>query len=495
MPQYGVSTANPLATKIGLDILDKGGNAVDAAIAVSFALGVLEPYASGLGGGGAMLIRSSSTSIPIIIDYREVAPYTVEINEEKIGIPGFVKGMEYIHNKFGTIKLVDLIKPSVKLAHNGFRIGNTFAQQLWKVKHLNKEKVPHFYPNKEPLVEGSFLIQNHLAEVLFEIGNKGADEFYKGSTAKRLSTLARIPLKDIKRYKVLERAPVKGTFEDYCVYSAPSPLGGGLIVQFLNMFEILYKDDLSKLGITDLIEIVSELINICNIKGYDFFGDPDFINLNEDYLTSKTYCRNMAVNFLDKFRGRIDYEKSIQDNNNTTHFVVMDKNGQMVSVTNSISYIFGSGIYCDGFFLNNQLKNFSDQNESPNYQKNGKRPYSLIAPTIITHSEKTIGIGSSGGQRISTVLCYILLEILKGTKTISDILNLPRFFYNQQTMFIEKGHSQDTIKKLINKGYQVEFHDDNFYFGAVQCLIYDKREKTLHGSADRRRNGLCVIKD
>jgi gamma-glutamyltranspeptidase / glutathione hydrolase len=486
----GVSSANPRATNIGIKILEQGGNAVDAAIAISYALGVLEPYASGIGGGGVMIIYFDGSTTPIIIDYRETAPDS-KIDEKKIGIPGLVKGMEFLHKEYGSMPMDRLMAPSIELAYKGFPIGETFSNQLLKVKHINKEELKQFYPNNKPLSTGEVLKQEELAAVLEHIALKGSDFFYLGNVGKHVSKKMGISTNDLKKYNVVPRVPVKGYFRDYCVYSSPNPLGGVLIVQALQLFDILCKNNAEDISTLDLIQIVCTIINECDGRGYYNFGDPDFINIDESYLTSDQYCRKIASELLVK--ENLEEKHSIQDHNTTTQFVIMDKYGTTVSVTNSISYIFGSGVYCKGFFLNNQLKNFSNDKFSPNAPKPGKRPFSLIAPTILIKDGEIIGIGASGGQRIPTILCHVLIEFLRTKASIEEVIQKPRFHLNNETLHLEKGFSQWEINYLKKNGYKVKKHNEHFYFGSIQCLIKNKKENYIQGAADARRGGLCQI--
>ncbi|MER2006427.1 MAG: gamma-glutamyltransferase [Psychrobacillus sp.] len=494
MLKYGVSTANKVATDVGIQILENGGNAIDAAVAVSFALGVLEPYASGLGGGGAMLIYFKETDNATLIDYREIAPYDGSYIGN-IGIPGFVKGMEYVALKYGSMPLKELIEPSIKLARNGFLVGETFAKQLKKAKHLDRKIVQHLYVDENPISVGSQLKQECLALTLQEIATKGSKGFYSSRIGSQISRDMGIELEGLDRYEVVERIPTKGIFNGYSIFSAPSPMGGSLIIQILQTYELLYKNEMYVTDEMKIIDRICSLINLCNLKGYNLFGDPKFNEIEEKYLTSNLYCLELAQILSSKKKPISNVSMKLEDNNNTTHFVIMDKNGTMVSTTNSISNVFGSGKYTNGFFLNNQLKNFSSKKKSPNIAQAGKRPFTLIAPTILKKDGELIGIGSSGGQRIPGILCYSLIELINGKKTISEVINLPRFFNDNLKIIVEKGNAETELIKLVRKGYNIEIFDDNFFFGAMQCLIFNLKHNKLIGAADPRRNGVCVIKD
>ncbi|MGW8444285.1 gamma-glutamyltransferase [Paenibacillus sp. S33] len=479
------------ATEIGKSILDAGGNAVDAAIAVSYALGVLEPYSSGIGGGGVFIIYSPTQKTPMSFNYREMADSNSVSSASEIGIPGFVMGMERVHKEFGHIALKELIRPSIKLAKDGFTIGKTLSMQLKKSAQLNKNSLHHFFPYQKALETGEILVQNELSETLSIISEEGSKEFYNGDLAKNFSFKTGIALNDMKKYKVEKKLAVRGSFAGFDVYSAPLPAGGTQLIHILHVLEEILLKKGSEIENENLIELLYNIINLCSETGMAYYGDPLQGDVDEQYLLD-FYSRDKKLPY--------EYSESVIlpslikqiDSNNTTHLVVMDKYGSVVSVTNSISNVFGSGIYVDGYFANNQLRNFSTSNNSPNSRGVFKRPYSLIAPTIMVKDDTVIGIGSAGGQRIPYILSYVLFKHIIGKIDLQNAIKLPRFYNNRSGLCLELGASKfkDELEK---RGFFVNLIDETFSFGAVHALRYDKSLKFLIGAADPRREGAYSI--
>lgn len=479
-----------MATEIGMNILENNGNAIDAAIAVSYAIGVVEPYSSGIGGGGVMLV-SPPNEAPIMINYREISSFDEERLSSDVGIPGFVKGLEHIHQKMGTISIEELLRPSIELATYGFPIGEILAKQLKNATHLNREQLKHFFSNNLPLREGDHLIQLELAETLKDISSGGAETFYCGKLAEQLSEASGLLLNDLKKYRVEEKGALTGEFCGYEIHSAPLPAGGCTLIQILQMVEMALEHEVKLTSETDLVDLLCKIVNICNYEGMSLLGDPNHVHLDENYLVSSSYCKQLLERTLDKsFNNNVSNKNA--DYNNTTHIVIMDKNNMMVSVTNSISGVFGSGTYVKGFFLNNQLRNFSSDQKSPNAKVPGKRPFSLVAPSILKKNKTLLGIGSAGGQRIPIILSYILINYINNKLSIEESIKLPRFYVNSNKITLEIGN-EDIKGDLENRGYIVELLEDSFFFGGVNSLIYDDNLGQLIGAADSRRNGHCMI--
>jgi gamma-glutamyltranspeptidase / glutathione hydrolase len=257
---YGVSASHPLAVKVGMNILKKGGNAVDAAVAVSYALGVVEPYGSGIGGGGEMLVYPNDDRKPLVYQYREIAPLSGHIPENQMGIPGFVKGMEAVSQELGTMTMEELISPSIKLAEEGIKADPYLTERLEAAAYrMPIAKLPHFYPNGEAVQPGEMVVQTELADTLKLIQSKGSSAFYYGEIAEEImKEVNAFQASDFANYAVVKAEPVYGEFAGYEVISAPPPLAGTTVIQSLQMAELLNIDSL-KNNPTDFIHLAAEI--------------------------------------------------------------------------------------------------------------------------------------------------------------------------------------------------------------------------------------------
>ncbi|WP_258838500.1 gamma-glutamyltransferase [Mechercharimyces sp. CAU 1602] len=490
---YGVSAGHPLAVDVGMKVLEEGGNAVDAAIAVAYALTVVEPYGSGIGGGGAMLVYPTDGSDPVTIDYRETVPYSGYVSDNGIGTPGMVKGMDVAHERFGTIPMKDIIQPSVNLANSGFEINSTMHSILSNAQYrMPVDELPHMYPKGQPLETGGLLIQKELGGTLEKIQKGGAKSFYDGEVAQALKKeVPYIKNEDLNKYEVDIQPSVRGKFAGYDVWSAPPPLAGVTLIQSLQMAEILkFNKDTD---MTDYMHLINEITKRAYHDRILNVGDPDFEKVDSDKLTSIPYSKQLASDIsLESLSTDhiMKDETEEEDHGNTTHFVVVDEDGMMVSTTNTLSNFFGSGHYVKGFFLNNQLRNFSQTPTSPNYPEPGKRPRSFTAPTILAKDGKpVIGIGSPGGSRIPVSLTEVLVRMLKYEYPMQKAIDDPRFFVEENMISIEEERfTPETIAQLQSKGYSVRIQSP-IYFGGVQGLVIDYENNEVYGGADDRRSG------
>ncbi|WP_028390065.1 gamma-glutamyltransferase [Bacillus cihuensis] len=487
---YGVSADNDLAVKIGMLVLEKGGNAVDAAVAVSYALGVVEPYGSGLGGGGEMIIHEGKGEKPIVYDY-----YTLSTSDtlpsSGTGIMGFVKGMEKVHKQLGTVEMERLIEPSIQLAEKGFDVSKTLHERLKGASYrINKDEVPHFFPNGKAIQTGERLRQKELANTLRIIQKEGAKGFYEGEIAEHIHDHVKtINLSDLKSYEAERKKPIKFKFDKFDIYSTAPPSGSVMLAQSLQMVdEMEFEKEMSQ------DEYIYKL-GIINRKSYRdriaHVGDPNFVDMDLEKLISKEYSEKLVSDISEGgYKSKLDSKAEKEEHSDTTHFVIVDKSGMMVSVTNTLSNFFGSGKYMDGFFLNNQLKNFSEHEKSPNRIQEGKRPVSHIAPTIIVKDGKPVmGIGSAGGSRIPSVITQVLVQNIKYDETIQNAIDHPRFFMevNEDVIVVEGELSSKVKKKLRKLGFKVVEEKSSLPFGSVQSLVVD--DGVVYGGADYRREG------
>lgn len=485
--RYGVSAAHPLAVQAGLSVLEAGGNAVDAAIAVSYMLGVAEPYASGIGGGGVMLVAPADGRDPVVVDYREVAPSSGIVSKEETGVPGFVKGMEALHAAYGTRRLRDLIEPAAAAAESGIAVGEALHRQLTQAKHLDRERFPGLYKEGEALRVGDVLVQPELARTLRALQADGSASFYEGEPAAVVSALIDgMEEADFRNYGVAWREPIYSDYGGYEVLTAPPPFGGATLLQALRMSEALGLSRYEERSAVYL-HLWGEAMAVSyamrkTTMGDPAYGAPPFVRL---------IGRELASRLAERIRPdtRTGMPAAPKDVANTTHFAVIDAEGTLVSATNTIGGFFGPGLAVGGFFLNNQLRNFTADPHSPNRAEPGKRPQSYVCPTVLRSAERAIVIGSAGGKRIPLTLSTILAHMTQRQFGLEQAVAHPRFFIDEGVVTVERPLDAETERQLTGMGYRVENNADPMFYGGVHGLALCYESGEVSGAADPRRGG------
>ncbi|WP_375089915.1 gamma-glutamyltransferase family protein [Peribacillus sp. RS7] len=479
---YGVSSSNPIAIDVGMDILENGGTAADAAIAVSYVLGVVEPYGSGVGGGGGMLIAPESGD-PNFIDYRESSPEDPSSRHDT-GIPGLVAGMQVISDKYGSVPMADLLQPAIELAEGGFEVDESLSSRLEAAQpRISSDATSPFYPDGDAIEPGKTLVQERLAETLKQIQKDGPDGFYKGEIARDIKRESDIDLMDLKRYEVKEHKPVQGTFAGYDVFTAPPPFSGITVLEMLKLAEEMNLGDSSSKSA--YMKVLGGITDTAYQDRSDHIGDG---------ISHSKAEKLLSPIHLDNLKSKIKSEKwedkesnGSEEHESTTHFVIMDKYGTVVSTTNTLSNFFGSGDYTNGFFLNDQLKNFgSDLNSQEAY----KRSRTFTAPTILKKpGQESIGIGSPGGDRIPQILMQVLYSYTENEGSFQDIVDRNRFVFDGKKIYTESRLSDEMISNLEDSGYEVIQKISPMYYGGVQVLVKNEKNGRLSGAGDKRRNG------
>ncbi len=501
LSEMAVAADHPVAVDIGVAVLENGGNAVDAAVAVAYALSVLEPDASGLGGGGLMLVHPADEEEPVLYDYREVAPSSPADEDDAIGIPGFVKGMEQVHRDFGTIGIQELIEPSVVLAEEGIEVSQHLYERLKNAAYrMPVDELENFYPDGQPIQSGKLLKQQDLAETLRKIQTEGSSVFYTGSIGKKIEEELGISTKDMREYRVETPDPLSAEFAGYEVYAPSPPSGGLMMLQSLQLAERLELEK-TKGHRAEFIHMVTEVIKRTYRSRLENIGDPAFEDVPVEKLLSSDYIEELGETIdeddvTEEFLSRLDTEADREDNSDTTHFVVVDSDGMMVSSTNTLSNFFGTGEQVAGVFFNNQLDNYSSDEDSPNAREPGKRPHSYTTPMIFTEEGKPVmGIGAAGGRRIPATLLQVILKLHFYNENPKTALSDPRFFgqVNENEIYLEESESDDVEDELDDLGYNVEDSKSPTYFGAVQMLWVDYSHDIIRGAADPRRNGTWKV--
>ena len=516
-----VVAAHPLAAKAGLEILKKGGNAIDAAVATAFALNACEPFASGIGGGGFMVIYLASEKRVTVINFREKAPSEIPrqiFNDEgkikpdglAIAVPGALAGWDYALKKYGTKNLADAMQEAIEIAEKGFVVSQTFSR-------INKDEYEKIimnageeicYLNQGFPYEPGDLFQNHeLARTFKIIASKGIDEFYKREIAQKIVKAVKekggvMSLKDLALYEPVEQTPLKGIYKDYTLSTLPPPSSGGLhIIQLLNVVE---NWPIKKWSHNSPLYIhhFCEALRFVFADRARYLGDPDFISMPIKDLISKMYATKIVSQIkpdrlLDFYPfGKFDERENNKEN--TTHLCAVDKEGNIVSLTQTINHFFGSGIVPEGtgFLLNNEMDDFSRDPSSPNAPRPHRRPVSSMGPFIMFKKEKPfLALGSPGGTRIFSSLTQIIINIIDFDMSLDEAIEAPRFFtYSSQgkarSIFLESCVPDKTVEILEKIGHGIEIREAfDKYFGGAQGILILKDKKVILGGADSRRDG------
>ena len=528
-PVYGkngmVASEQGLATQVGLDILKQGGNAIDAAVAVGFALAVVLPNAGNIGGGGFMVLHDDKTGKDVAIDFREIAPAKASrdmyldnqgnvidgkslFTHDASGVPGTVAGMEYALKKWGTMPLSKVLEPAIKLADKGFIVSDVLAQTLKEEKStLGKWSASKaiFFKNGEPLKSGDLLVQKDLAKSLRLIAKQGAKAFYQGEIATKIakemqSQGSTMTLGDLKAYKVVERQPIIGDYRGYKVVTMPPPSSGGVhLIEILNMLEHYpIKED----GVNSAKNIhhMAESMKLAYADRSEYLGDPDFVKIPVTGLTSKAYA-NERVKTIDDNKARLSSnikpgKPQPYESDQTTHFSVMDKAGNAVAVTYTLNLNFGSGIVVEGtgILLNNEMDDFSVKPGVPNAFglvggaanaiEAKKRPLSSMTPTIVMKNNKPwLVTGSPGGARIITTVLQSVVNTIDHEMNPAEAIITPRVHHQwlPDELRVEEGISPDTIKLLQDKGHNVVTKAP---MGRIQIIQAD--DSGFYGYSDPR---------
>ena len=520
---FMVVTQNKHATEAGYEILRQGGNAVDAAVAVGFALSVTLPRAGNLGGGGFILIYDKDTDKVSSIDYRSAAPQSSKSemfidNGEVIkfghlvnAVPGSVAGLLKAHEAQGSLPLSSLLKPAIRLAKNGFEVTYDLNFVLeWGDESMlvNKASREKFYnKNEEPIGVRTLFKQPNLAKTLFMISKKGRDAFYKGEIAKwiseeSLSSGGLITLNDLASYEAKLRIPIETTYRGYRIITMPPAASGGLVL--LQTLNILENFDLKASGpnSAETVHILSESMQRAFADRVKFHGDPDFYDVPVKQMLNKQYAFDRAQSISDNRtpNGEI-YEGDLRqydESPDTTHFSIIDSKGNAVSNTYTLGSSFGSGVTIKkgGFLMNNQMRNFShfygqDGAEYGTSEANklepGKRMISTQTPTLVfkPSGELMMVLGSPGGGRIPNVITQVISNVIDHDMSFSEAVMSPRI--NQRLegkLQLETGFSPDTLNLLKDKGHEPEISTT---MGSVQAIFLDQDK--IFGVADSRRPG------
>jgi gamma-glutamyltranspeptidase / glutathione hydrolase len=523
-----VVAQEPLAADVGLAVLKAGGNAVDAAVAVGFALAVTYPFAGNIGGGGFMLIRFADGKTTFI-DFREKAPLSAarnmyldadgKVTKDSVigwracGVPGSVRGFGLAHEKYGSKPWAELINPAIQLATGGFPLTYQFSQSL--ISGTTNYKLLSQFPESTRIFltphYGDNLAQPELAATLTRIRENGPGDFYEGEIAHKLAAAMEangglITLDDLKQYQAVERTPLRGHYRDYEVITAPPPSAGGIgILQMLGMLEGSGYEKTGA-GSAASIHYVAETMRRFYADRSEYFGDPDFFKVPVSKLLDPRYIARRRESIDPQ---RVTPSQQIRAGNlapyestETTHFNIVDREGNTVAVTYTLNGGYGNGVTVPGlgFLLNNEMDDFAAkpgeenmfhliQGEANAIQP-AKRPLSSMTPTILTRDGKVFMVlGAPGGSRIISGVLQIILNVVDFHMNVQEAVDWPRFHHQWMPdhLYLEKGISPDTTAILRGMGHKIAPYDNtNPVVARVEAIV--NSNGWLQGAADGRGN-------
>ncbi len=515
-------------SQVGAEIMAKGGNAVDAAVAMGFALGVCEPFTSGLGGGGLATIHTAEGE-NFFIDFREVAPAAATLdlyvdasgenngNTQEgglaSGVPGEVAGLLYLLEHHGTMSREEVMEPAIRIANEGFTVSaycaNAISDAYEKTQKFPEMSKVYLDENGLPWEEGSVITNPDLGKALQLIADQGADAFYKGEIGEAMvATLAKydgvMTMDDLAGYEVHELKPVTGDYRGYTVISSPPPSSGGThLIEILNILENF---DMASMEVNsaEYVHLFAETFKLAFADRAKYMADTNFVSVPLGGLTSQAYADKRAqdIDLNVAMEQAAPDDPSPYEHTDTTHFSVADVDGNCVAITKTINYYFGSGVMVDGygFMMNNQMDDFSTDPESVNKIEPGKKPLSSMSPTVVLKPDGSpfLVLGTPGGSRIFSGVAEVISRVIDSKMDLHTAISVPKIWNcsNKNNLQYEeplKGYEQyaltdETIAKLTEMGHG-ELKTTRS--GAFQCIMF-MDDGTLYGTADPRQDGKAV---
>ena len=531
-----VASHNQLSSEIAADILAKGGNAIDAGAALGFALAVTLPRAGNIGGGGFMLVHVAALNRTIAIDFRETAPsaarqdmffdengnvvldQTYRFSHKSSAVPGSVAGLAHIVENYGSMTLAEVLEPAIRLARDGIEVTYDLAADLARSQRLknNPASLRKFYkPDGSNYEVGELWKQPDLAWTLSEIAEHGVEAFYSGSVAEKIvadmeAHNGLITMQDLADYKVVEREPVRGSFRGYEIAAMPAPSSGGThVIQMLNILENF---PLAKMGpeSADTLHIMAEAMKFSYADRSKYLGDPDFVEVPTEILISKKYASDIAAKISMERALTSDEiapgQLSIYESDETTHYSVVDDEGNMVGNTYTLMFTFGSGVVIEGtgILMNNNMGNFTLRSDIPdafglmgsenNLIRPNRRPVSSMSPVLVSkNGQPLLMTGSPGGSKIISANMQMVLNVVEFGMNIADAAVAPRIHHQWKpdVLEIESGISPDTVSRLIDRGQNINFSQRSAGMGSLQTVMW--RDGVFYGYSDPRRPGAGAV--
>lgn len=526
--QAAVASAHPLATRAGIEILKEGGNAFDAAVAVTAALAVVEPYSSGLGGGGFWLLHLAGQNRDTMVDGRETAPKLASrrmyldqdgnvipdastVGPLAAGIPGVVKGMVYIEKTYGKLPLSKTLAPAIRYARDGFKVTRGFQNAVsWKLNVMNRfpDTAAVFAPGGHIPQLGELIVQKDLAQLLENIARDGDDAFYRGEFADKLVNGVRSggglwTSADLSTYRVVERRPITINYHDMHVISAPPPSSGGIVLA--QIFGILGHFDINHMDDVHRKHTIIEAMRRAYRDRAVYLGDPDQVNIPLAHILNPDYIAGLAAS-ISPDRATPSAELSDTPGisgkgHNTTHFSIIDTQGNRVGATLSINLTFGSCFMVGGtgVLLNDEMDDFAIKPDTPNSYgligedanavAPGRRPLSSMTPTFVEDDHRVGILGSPGGSRIITMVLLGILDFEKGHGPASWV-RAPRYHHQYLPDVVQYepgGLTPAEISGLQAMGYDLK--QVSYNYGNMQSVMWDKRADKVFAASDPRDEG------
>ena len=531
-----VASHNALSSEIAAEILANGGNAIDAGAALGFALAVTLPRAGNIGGGGFMLIHVAALDKTIAIDFRETAPAAASENmyfdengnvesdasfrfsHKSSAVPGSVAGLAHIVENYGTMTLAEVLEPAIRLARDGIVVTYDLAEYLARSQRLknNPASLKKFYkPDGSNYEVGKLFKQPDLAWTLSEIAGHGVDAFYKGSVAEKIvadmeAHNGLITMEDLANYRVVEREPVRGNYRGYDIAAMPAPSSGGThVIQMLNILENF---PLAEMGpeSADALHITAEAMKFAYADRSKYLGDPDFVEIPTAAMINKDYARDLAAKIsMDRAIPSAEIAPgnlAMYESDETTHYSVMDSEGNMVGNTYTLMFSFGSGVVIEGtgILMNNNMGNFTLRPDIPdafglmgsenNTIRPDRRPVSSMSPVFVSRDGKPFFItGTPGGSKIISANMQMVLNVLEYGMNIADAAVAPRIHHQwiPDVLEIESGISPDTVSLLIERGQNINFSQRSAGMGSMQSVMW--KDGLFYGYSDPRRPGAKAV--
>ncbi len=528
--QAAIASAHPLATQAGFEILEQGGNAFDAAIAVSAVLAVVEPSGSGLGGGGFWLLHRASDGFQTMIDGREIAPSAAhkdmyldqngQVNPQRslngalaAAIPGVPAALDHLSQYYGRLSLKQTLAPAIHYAKHGFKVSNHYQKLAgFRLNALNASEDARslFLRNGQVPKIGTLIIQTDLVQTLEQLAQYGRAGFYQGRIAQQLVKGVQQAngiwtLQDLKNYQIKERSPITSTYKNYKITSAALPSSGGIVLtSILNQLEYL---PLKEADSVQRTHFIVEAMRRAYFDRSRYLGDADFVNIPTKRLTSKQYAHDLVAS-IDLYNASNNEHSNIvaTEGEDTTHFSIIDNEGNRVAATLSINYPFGSAFVAKGtgVLLNDEMDDFSAQVGSANaYGLTGshanaieanKRPLSSMTPTFIENDNRLMIIGTPGGSRIITMVLLGILDFIDG-KDAQTIVSQPRFHhqYLPNKIQVESvGFDAKELEQLAQRGHEIKVL--NRQYGNMQVITQTKIPRQLNAASDPRGEGSSDVR-
>ena len=518
-----VVSQNQASSDIGVEILNMGGNAIDAAVAVGFSLAITLPRAGNLGGGGFMLVYLNDEKKTIAVDFRSAAPKNLSKKDflylknnydqrrygyKASGVPGTVAGLLQTHDRYGKLPLKKILQPVIRQAQNGIVVSYDLNQAIGSANQisLDSESKNIYYKNGSPVEEHFLMKRPDLVWTFSEIARNGEEAFYTGSIAKKMIQAMQensgyITAKDLQEYEPRFAEPIKTTYRNHQIFAHPPPAGGAaVLLEGLNILENFSTDEIGP-NSARFLHLFAEALQRGHMDRSRFMGDPQFYDVPINKIISKERANSLAkkINLEEATPpNTLNPDSLFQEGENTTHYSIIDQNGNVVSNTYTLGYSFGSGVTIPGtgILLDNQMNNFAYQYGNPevidrsasigNRLEPGKRPMSTMTPVIIfdENNELKLITGSPGGALIPAAVLRVITGIIDFNLNLGEATMLPRIHkdWPYKNLRLEKGFSQDTIQILESYGHELE---ESKTMGSTQSILISTKGK--EGFADLRR--------